>query len=155
MKIQVNAPARLHLGVIDLSNSLGRLYGSIGVGINQPCVEVIAEESKDIEVCSEENIECFTAAESIIKRFLKKYNIESGVRISIVKSIPSHVGLGSTTQLSLSIALAISKLYGIETTVREMAESLGRGGVSGIGPAVFEKGGFVVDGGVRVGVGRK
>lgn len=148
MKIQVSAPARLHLGVIDLSNSLGRLYGSIGVAINQPRVEVIAEESRDIEVCYGENIERFTAAESVIKRFLKKYDIKSGVKISIFKSIPSHVGLGSTTQLSLSIALAISKLYGIKTTVREMAELLGRGSVSGIGTAVFEKGGFVVDGGV-------
>ncbi len=148
MKIQVNAPGRLHLGIIDLSNSLGRLYGSIGVAINQPCVEILAEESKGIEVCYGEKVERFTPAEGIVKRFLKRYNINGGVKISIIKSIPSHVGLGSTTQLSLSIGLAISKLYGIQTTVLEMAKLLGRGRVSGIGVAAFERGGFIADGGV-------
>ncbi|MEM2925080.1 MAG: hypothetical protein QXJ68_05270 [Methanocellales archaeon] len=151
MKVQINAPARLHLGVIDLSNSLGRLYGSIGVGINQPCVEILAEESKTIEISYEENAKRFPTAERMVKSLLKNYNLKKGARISIVKSIPSHVGLGSTTQLLLSIALAISKLYGIETTIRELARLLGRGRISGIGTAVFEKGGFVVDGGVVVG----
>jgi beta-ribofuranosylaminobenzene 5'-phosphate synthase len=146
--IQINAPARLHLGVIDLSNSLNRLYGSIGVAINQPCVEILAEESKEIEVCYEANLERFSSAENIIKRLLKRYNIKGGVRISIIKSIPSHVGLGSTTQLSLSIALAISKLYGIKANALEMAKLLGRGRVSGVGTALFERGGFIVDGGI-------
>ena len=34
-KVTVLAPARLHMGFIDLSGSLGRDFGSIGVGLNE------------------------------------------------------------------------------------------------------------------------
>lgn len=149
MKIHVRAPARLHLGVIDLSGSLGRLYGSIGVAINKPSVEVLAEKSDEIEVIYGIGVERFNSRK-IIKRVLESYGIEGGVNLSIIKSIPSHVGLGSTTQLSLSIAMAVSWLYGINASVKELANLLGRGGVSGIGTAAFERGGFIVDGGVDI-----
>ncbi|NOU23500.1 MAG: hypothetical protein HOO93_17265, partial [Methyloglobulus sp.] len=34
-KISVTAPARLHMGFIDLSGSLGRHFGSIGIALNE------------------------------------------------------------------------------------------------------------------------
>ncbi|MCK5478875.1 MAG: GHMP kinase, partial [Methylococcales bacterium] len=34
-KVFVIAPARLHMGFIDLSGSLGRNFGSIGVALNE------------------------------------------------------------------------------------------------------------------------
>ncbi|OYV16569.1 MAG: mptG, partial [Methylococcaceae bacterium NSP1-1] len=34
-KVSVIAPARLHMGFIDLSGSLGRHFGSIGVALNE------------------------------------------------------------------------------------------------------------------------
>lgn len=148
MKILIKAPARLHLGIIDLSGSLGRRYGSIGVAINNPCVEILAQKSDRIEVCYGENVECFSPARGIIRHILKKYGIEGGVRVTIKRSIPSHVGLGSTTQISLSIAMSMAKLHGIQASTMEMARLLGRGKVSGIGTAAFERGGFIVDGGV-------
>ena len=38
MKVYVQNPARLHLGLIDLGGELGRLFGGIGVAINRPNV---------------------------------------------------------------------------------------------------------------------
>ena len=50
MKVYVKAPARLHLGLIDLGGDLGRLFGGIGVAINQPNVIVEAEKSERFTV---------------------------------------------------------------------------------------------------------
>ncbi len=33
-KIQITSPARLHLGFMDLSGSLGRKFGSVGLAID-------------------------------------------------------------------------------------------------------------------------
>ncbi|HIE56292.1 MAG TPA: GHMP kinase [Chromatiaceae bacterium] len=67
------------------------------------------------------------------------------MRITVREAIPRHVGLGSTTQLMLAVGKAVSVVKGLGLSVREIAARLGRGSVSGIGTAVFEKGGFVVD----------
>lgn len=147
MRIHLTSPARLHLGVIDLSGIHGRLYGSIGVAVDNPCVEILAERSDGVKVRFGKNVERINAGD-IIRRVLRQCGIDGGAKVTLVKSIPSHIGLGSTTQLSLSIAMAITKLYGVKTSTIEMAKMLGRGSVSGIGTAAFERGGFIVDGGV-------
>ncbi|MDD1676177.1 MAG: DUF98 domain-containing protein, partial [Methanomicrobiales archaeon] len=66
---------------------------------------------------------------------------------------PEHAGLGSGTALALSAAVALRTLANDPLPVRELAPMVGRGGTSGIGTAVFEQGGFVVDGGHSFGKG--
>jgi len=90
-------------------------------------------------------------AATLAGRFLRHYEIREGVHISIKEMIPAHVGLGSGTQLALSIATALARLFSIEAGVRELASVMGRGTRSGIGVAVFDRGGFILDGGQRVG----
>ncbi|MHC1635231.1 MAG: beta-ribofuranosylaminobenzene 5'-phosphate synthase family protein, partial [Candidatus Methanospirareceae archaeon] len=68
-------------------------------------------------------------------------------RIRILRNLPRHVGLGSQTQLSLSVAKAIMVSEGKEYSTRELARIVERGGTSGIGVAAFDKGGFILDGG--------
>jgi beta-ribofuranosylaminobenzene 5'-phosphate synthase len=75
------------------------------------------------------------------------------VAITIRSSFPSHVGLGSSSQLGLAVARAISEHHGRHLPVKELARLVGRGGTSGIGTAAFEYGGFIVDGGHRFGAG--
>ena len=70
-----------------------------------------------------------------------------GVKVKIEDTLPGHVGLGSGTQLALSIFSGIAKLYNIKIDIRKEAPKLGRGGRSGVGVAAFEKGGFIVDSG--------
>jgi predicted sugar kinase len=45
-KITVLAPARLHMGFIDLSNSLGRQFGSIGLKLNEYATHLSLSPSK-------------------------------------------------------------------------------------------------------------
>ncbi len=42
----VSAPARLHLGFLDLNGGLGRRYGSIGLALDAPATEVRVTRAK-------------------------------------------------------------------------------------------------------------
>jgi beta-ribofuranosylaminobenzene 5'-phosphate synthase len=80
----------------------------------------------------------------------KTIQIKNKYKIKIINTIPEHSGLGSKTQLSLAVAVAISKLEGYSYTPRELAKIVHRGGTSGIGVAAFEHGGFIFDAGHSV-----
>lgn len=85
-------------------------------------------------------------ARNVVKLLQERCHI-GDIELEIEESIPAHVGLGSGTQLSLGIAQAVCKLYGINLGHQEMALLVERGGTSGIGVAAFFYGGFIVDGG--------
>ena len=143
MKVYVKTPARLHLGLIDLNGSLGRMFGGLGVGINRPNVILEAQPSERLVVTGEKTEQVTTLA----KRFLETYNIKSNVTINVKQVISEHSGLGSGTQLALATSTALAKLFGVKASVQELAEAMGRGRRTSIGTTIFEQGGFVVDGG--------
>jgi beta-ribofuranosylaminobenzene 5'-phosphate synthase len=147
MRVVVRAPARLHFGFIDLDGSLGRRFGSIGLAIDEPKVIVEATPAHRLSVTGDES----GRAQALARRFLRHYGIREEVHISVKELIPAHVGLGSGTQLALSLAAALARLFSIEAGIRELASVMGRGKRSGIGVAAFDRGGFIVDGGQRVG----
>jgi beta-RFAP synthase len=146
MKVYVKAPARLHLGIIDLRGELGRLFGGLGVAINYPNVILQAEKSQSLSLKGEKS----ELLRPLVELFLEKYDAEPKVAINVKQTIPQHVGLGSGTQLALATAVALAKLFDIDGSVQELAATMGRGKVSGVGTAVFDKGGFVVEGGVKI-----
>jgi beta-RFAP synthase len=145
MKVYVRTPARLHLGLIDLGGELGRVFGGIGVALNRPNVVLEAESAQNLEFKGEksENLR------PIVEFLLQKYKLKPQVSINVRQTIPEHVGLGSGTQLSLAAAVAVSKLFHIKVTVESLARLTGRGHVSGVGTALFEEGGFVVEAGLK------
>jgi len=143
MKVYVRTPSRLHFLLIDMNGQLGRVDGSLGLALNYPNVAIEASKSEEIAVRGEER----SFVEKLASVFLKHFKIPSGAQIEVKSTIPKHVGLGSNTQLSLAVASALSKMYGIKKTTRELAIIMKRGGTSGIGVAAFEKGGLILDGG--------
>ncbi len=154
VKVHVISPARLHLGIIDPAGALGRKYGSIGVTIDKPCVEVYAERFKKVEVVCKKDVEARPSEiKSYVNCILKNFNVKGGAKITVERDIPKHVGLGSTTQMALSVAAAVTKLYDKKAPIRALSALLGRGRISGIGTAAFEAGGFIVDGGIKSGKG--
>ena len=70
---------------------------------------------------------------------------------SMQRVIPSHAGLGSGTQLGLSVARALAELYGQPSDPLTLAAAVGRGQRSAIGTWTFALGGFVLEGGRRRG----
>ncbi len=143
MKVYVKTPARLHLGLIDLNGDLGRLFGGLGVAIDHPNVVLEAKKSQTLKIIGEKpELTC-----KYVSQFLDTYKIKEKVAIDVKQVIPQHVGLGSGTQLALAVAASISRLFNVKGSVHEFAGALGRTAQSGVGTAVFARGGLVVDAG--------
>jgi beta-ribofuranosylaminobenzene 5'-phosphate synthase len=143
-QISVCAPARLHLGFLDLHGGLGRKFGSLGLSIKDVETALTAEYADDIDVTGPSA----KRAEDYAEQVLSHFGINGGVKMSIKSAIPEHSGLGSGTQLSLAVASAISNLYDLsEQHPNRLAAVLHRGARSGIGIGTFMHGGFIVDGG--------
>ncbi|MBM2830546.1 MAG: hypothetical protein HW411_1336 [Gammaproteobacteria bacterium] len=141
--MKVIAPARLHLGFMDMHGGLGRSFGSLGLCLADIFTHVAASQSADVVIQGPSS----NRASVYAGRMLEYLNIGTGVEISIREAIPEHAGLGSGTQLSLAVGTAIARLYDKDITTREIANVMERGARSGIGVGAFSMGGFLVDGG--------
>ena len=145
MNVLITSPSRLHFALIDLNGKLGRVDGGIGVALKKPSLKIevsAADKPVEEEANTKEIAHIFERIRSRIEPGLKR-----NYRVKILRKLPAHVGLGSQTQLSLSVAKAISVLENRIYSVVELAKLVGRGGTSGIGTAAFAKGGFILDGG--------
>lgn len=143
VSVAVEAPARLHMGFVDLNGSLGRRYGSLGLTLDGLSTRVVVSR------CDAASFFGAGAerARSYLNRLREVIDLPENISVSVHSAIPSHAGLGSGTQLALALGTAASRLVGSELSPREIAHLLDRGARSGIGVAAFEHGGFVVDGG--------
>ena len=145
----VEAPARLHFGVLDLAGRLGRHFGGLGAAI--PCPSLLLEASPSARL-SASGPDSGRALE-FARMFLSFHHLPDTVRLVIHRAIPSHAGLGSGTQLGLAVARALAELPGIQASTLELAAAVARGKRSAIGTWAFALGGFIVEGGRRVGSG--
>ena len=142
--VSVRAPARLHLGFLDMCGDLGRKFGSLGLSITGVETLITASYADDIDIKGV----FLERAENYAEQVLSHFGVDGGVELSINSSIPEHAGLGSGTQLSLAIATAVTNLYELpHYHASHLASILHRGARSGIGIGTFMYGGFVVDGG--------
>ena len=143
MKVYVKTPARLHLGLVDLNGDLGRIFGGLGVGIDHPNVFLEAQKSQTFTFSGEKA----ELTRRLAAKFLQAYQIKEKVTIDVKQVIPEHVGLGSGTQLALAVAASLSRLFDVKGSIQDFAVVMGRTVQSGVGTAVFEQGGLVVDAG--------
>ncbi|MEP7066510.1 MAG: beta-ribofuranosylaminobenzene 5'-phosphate synthase family protein [Gemmatimonadota bacterium] len=141
--IRIEAPARLHFGMLDLRGSLGRRFGGIGAGVFDPSLVIEVERAPRVEA---EGAEANRAAE-FATRYLASQAMHEGVRIVIRHAIPDHAGLGSGTQLGLAVARGIAELYERPTATDALSSAVGRARRSAIGTWLFDGGGFIVEGG--------
>ncbi len=146
MLVIIRTPRRLHLGLIDPSALLGRRFGSLGVALEGGYeIEILESDSREIVAGREDR----DTIEATLKRMNSAYGTGVNYRVEVRKGIPRHVGLGSTTQLSLAVGLGVARLRNLNLSVEELAKTLGRGRESGAGVYSFAHGGFVIDGGVK------
>ena len=141
--VRVAAPARLHLGFLDLDGGDRRRFGSIGVGITGFSTVVNVSHSDRLHVSGAQGEYIAGIAQTVLDHF----RIDSGARVQVEECIPRHQGLGSGTQVALALGTAITDLYGIDAGVEDIALATGRGRRSGVGLGVFTQGGFILDSG--------
>jgi len=158
MKVRITTPCRIHLSLIDENGYTGRVDGGVGLMLDQPNVVLEVSNSADefaIE-CHRYYRESVHVINEKASKVFKLFHINNkNFHFNLLKYYPSHVGLGSKTQLSLAIGTAISKLKNMDIPIEEITKMVERGGTSGIGWRGFETGGFIVDGGHDYGIGKE
>lgn len=142
-QIRVQAPARLHLGFLDLNGGLGRHFGSVGLALDAPAARLRLESSPGLSATG-------PGSERVLAQALRltaALGMAPRAHIAVEQAIPNHVGLGSGTQLALALGVGLARLQRATVSARAVAQITERGARSGIGIGTFEHGGFVVDGG--------
>ena len=154
-RVTVTTGARLHAGFRNLSLSLGRLYGGVGLALDEPRATVVAEPDSTVTATDATGARFgnssgeTSTADGVAEYARRTCDLLDlpGARVEVAERLPRHVGLGSGTQLALATYAAVARANGADPRPREHAPALGRGGRSGVGVATFESGGFVLDAG--------
>jgi beta-ribofuranosylaminobenzene 5'-phosphate synthase len=141
--VTVTAPARLHLGFLDMNGGLGRRFGSLGLAIDRPATRLsIRRAARPAAVGQEAE-----RALDYLAALACQFGLTESYGLTVHEAIPTHAGLGSGTQLALALATAVRRLEGLPRNESSDALLLQRGARSGIGIGLFERGGLIVDGG--------
>ncbi len=141
--VWVTTTARLHLGFLDFNGDLGRRFGSIGLAIDAFETSVQVRSAVRFETLGEER----ERGARLAVRIAEHLGLDTAKKLVISSAIPAHAGLGSGTQLALTIAAAFRRFAGLPLDATGDARRLDRGARSGVGAALFERGGMVVDAG--------
>ncbi len=144
--LRIIAPGRIHLGFYNIV-SKDILFGGLGLSIDRPFYDIIAKKSERIEIiCNDDENRNYL--EKVLEKLLSRVGISDKISLELRSYIPRHIGLGSTTQLLMSVNKILAEILNIKVSPWELFELIGRKNVSGIGVESFLKGGFIVDSGV-------
>jgi beta-ribofuranosylaminobenzene 5'-phosphate synthase len=141
--ILVEAPARLHLGLLDMRGDLGRRFGGLGAALRSPSLLLEARRAAALEAEGAESERLLQFA----RLFFERQGLQGGARLRLLRSIPAHAGLGSGTQLALATARALATLYSLDLDAPALAAATDRARRSAIGTWAFAQGGFLLEGG--------
>ena len=156
----IETPSRLHITLIDLNGSSGRIDGGVGLTLKEPQLVLEMEPAADgigvrfqtkkkisYNLIGDYEEKIKTSARSMVEYL----QLEGGWTFTVHENFPSHSGLGSGTQLSLAAGKLLADFDNRKMDAAQIASIVGRGGTSGIGVASFENGGFIIDGGHQKG----
>jgi beta-ribofuranosylaminobenzene 5'-phosphate synthase len=146
--VVVEAPARLHLGMLAVAGDGERRFGGLGVSVSRPAVVVEAEPADELSADGADAQRALAFAQ----RYRDAMGLVGGAHLRVVEAIPPHVGLGSGTKLALAVASALAAVHGRTFDAPVLAQAVGRAARSAVGMWTFALGGLVVEGGVRRGV---
>ena len=100
----VTAPARLHLGFVGLFGDSAKKFGALGLAIDAPAVRVSVSKSERWKICGKPP----DKTKRYVNILRRELELVHPMQIVVSETIPSHIGLGSGTQLALAIAAACS-----------------------------------------------
>jgi beta-ribofuranosylaminobenzene 5'-phosphate synthase len=146
--VRVEAPARLHLGMLAVAGDGARRFGGLGVSVSRPAVVLEAQPADELSAEGADAERALTFA----RRCRDALGLAGGAHLRVVEAIPQHVGLGSGTKLALAVAQALVALEGRDVDAPALAQAAGRAARSAVGMWTFALGGLVVEGGHRLGV---
>lgn len=145
--VRIKAHARLHFGFFDLHGGLGRKFGSLGVALENPFLELEMKLADRLSVTGNFDAKSHEHITNFILNLLNELNIQMFCELKIVHNIPNHAGFGSGTQMMLGIVALVNHLYQLNLSETKISILSGRGARSGVGLGTFFQGGAVVDAG--------
>ena len=155
--VKVTAPARIHLTVLDMNRFAPGKPGGGGVGfaVQVYCTAEVTCTSKEIEI----DYDRAPVLRHHVDIFRKAVGYQGGFRIRAKDHQYHHVGMGSTSTISIATLNAMNRAVGSPLTQTELrllmgynfVEETGDGRVAfafetGVGPAVSTHGGMAVMG---------
>ncbi|RDG39808.1 beta-ribofuranosylaminobenzene 5'-phosphate synthase family protein [Streptomyces corynorhini] len=149
-EVEVRAPSRVHITLIDMNGSTGRRDGSVGFAVDEPGLRLSLSRGDTLRCEGTADAAQAARVTSAIRHAASALGVSEAVHARLLGPVPAHCGLGSGTQLRLSALRGLAELGGRTLSDRELVALSGRGGTSGIGVHAFSRGGFLVDGGHRV-----
>ncbi|MEL7496902.1 MAG: hypothetical protein AAFN77_04790 [Planctomycetota bacterium] len=153
----VSAPSRLHFGLFSIGDQLAYRFGGAGLMIDRPRTVIRSRRADRLTIAASDVDRLrpiverwFAASHGLLRDQQIHSHDELPVELSIDTCPPVHCGLGSGTQLALSIATSLVLACGLPMpNSDELATSVDRGKRSAIGSHGFLRGGFLVDRGKR------
>jgi len=88
-KVSVIAPARLHMGFIDLSGSLAVISEASGVALNEISTRLSVTGAEQLTITGP----AAQRAEKCVAMLCQALNVSDKLNITIEAAIPEHVGL--------------------------------------------------------------
>jgi len=156
----IHSPARLHFGLVEVCADQPRLFGGVGVMIEQPSIRMSLTTEIDLDASAKwlYSIEAEEPWKSriamVAERWFATVSKPSLPPFTIrLEHPPSmHAGLGSGTQVACSTVSLLNHWYRKESIVSldELAGITLRGKRSFVGLAGHQHGGFIVDYGQSV-----
>tara|TARA_Y100000817_G_scaffold298748_1_gene276221 strand:+ start:80 stop:1042 length:963 start_codon:yes stop_codon:yes gene_type:complete len=138
-EISIQSPSRLHLGFYGISDTYGYSYGSMGLSINHAHVNL------SIKLSSSFQSNLPKKYTNPMLKYLNNINVKPKFDLKASSLPKMHIGLGSGTQITLSVIMIINKFLNLNLNYQEVVKISQRGLRSGTGIASFKDGGFIID----------
>ena len=107
--VRVEAPARLHLGMLAVAGDGARRFGGLGVAVSRPAVVLEAEPGRRaVRRGRRRGARAGRSRGAAATRS----GSTGGAHLRVLEAIPPHAGLGSGTKLALAVAQALAALHG-------------------------------------------
>lgn len=147
--VRIQTGSRLHFGPLTNGLQRGRLFGGIGMMIEEPLLDVSIRRSEADTLHVPE--ELAGKVRQIRDRYRDYFENETTPALDITVNAQTglHAGLGTGTQLAMAIAAGIDRVLERQHSPSDLARAVGRGQRSALGIHGFQQGGFLVDGGKR------
>ena len=147
--MKIYPPSRLHLSLISMQESGGRINGGIGFAIQEPKLSIQVKSSNTLSIQDSRNHglepQAISRLEEVLQIVGKKYGFQKSISVHISGDASAHHSFGTGTAIRLACLEAMFIANNKGYTNDELISLSGRGGTSGIGIHTYFQGGLVLD----------
>lgn len=141
---RVSTGARLHFGLFAPGTCGERAFGGVGLMIDEPRTMISARRAAEFSATGPHAQLIAACVARLEEAFARS---APPLAWTIHALPPRHSGLGSGTQLALSVGEILASAWGVSPVVPQLAAATGRGRRSAIGLHGYAQGGLLIDAG--------